>query len=81
MSTPASDQFKKMQDHGRIAFEGFMAVYRNGGNHILLVAPSLDSLSDAWDKIVEIPPLVRESAQHVLIVKAGAEPRAQEEER
>jgi hypothetical protein len=61
--------FNRVKDHERVAFEAYMAIYRNHGDHVILASPTIDGLSDIWDKNCDLP-LNREIVQHVLIVNA-----------
>jgi hypothetical protein len=72
MSTNKLDsttQFAALRDHDRVAFDAYTAIYRNHGKHVGRVAPTLDALADMWLQIVG-EPLDRDSAQHVVIIKA-----------
>lgn len=62
--------FSDCRDHDRHAFEAYLAVWRNDGNHVVIAAPTLDALAEAWDQIVDGIPLDRDAAQHVFIISA-----------
>ena len=61
--------FTKVKDHDRVAFEAYMAIYRNHGDHVILASPTLDGLADIWDKNCDVP-LDRAAAQKVFIISA-----------
>lgn len=63
----SSTLFAKRSDHGRIAFECHMAIWRNHGEHVVIAAPSLEALANAWLQVVGVP-LNRAIAQEVVIV-------------
>jgi hypothetical protein len=65
----SSLMFTKVYDHGRVAFEAYMAIYRNDGDHLILAAPTLDALAESWEGVAGLP-LNREQAQKVFIVSA-----------
>jgi len=63
-------RFTKIEDHGRVAFEAYVAIYRNDGkNHIVLGSPTVDGLAKIWFSVAGVP-LDREKAQRVRIIKA-----------
>lgn len=61
--------FTKLTDNGRVAFEAYMAIYGNHGDHVILASPTIDGLSDIWDRNCDLP-LNRDAVQHVYIVTA-----------
>jgi len=66
----STDQFEKVEDHGRIAFSACAAVWnRRDGTHVALCAPTIEELERAWEAIVNHA-LDRERVQKVLIISA-----------
>lgn len=69
----ASTQFKKQKDHDRVAFEAYVAISSNSGSHMMVGAPTLNALAEAWAQVTGIP-LDRRMAQRVFIVSAMSKP-------
>lgn len=68
--TESSVQFVPVKDHDRVAYKAYAAIWKNGGKHVMLAAPTLDKLAEVWDQIVGTP-LNRETSQAVVILKDG----------
>ncbi len=64
----ATDQFMATKYNGQIAFEAYIAVNGNGGNHVILASPTLDKLEKVWTDFC-VTGLEKERVQHVLIIR------------
>jgi len=75
MTLPTTHQFRSATTQsGKRAFEAYVAIYANNGKHMMIGAPTLEALKDAWLQVTEsttdLNPI---GAQHVWIVRADSE--------
>ena len=70
-----TDQFSKvtLPQAPKTSFAAFVAVWTNGGNHVVIGAPTLEGLEDAWSKITS-GTLNPKHAQRIAISKLEAKP-------
>ena len=58
---------------GKKAFEAYCAVFRNDDKNIVIAAPTIEALQEAWRKFDNGTELNVEAVQHVYIVSADNE--------
>ena len=74
MTLPTTTQFRSATTQsGKKAFEAWCAVHRNGEKNIVIAAPTIEALREAWGKFDEGCNLNAEAAQHVWIVAFDSE--------
>ena len=55
MMQEPSHQFVVIKDHERKAYKAFMAIWGNQRRHVVIAAPTLDTLEERWFEIVHVP--------------------------
>ena len=73
-SLPTTTQFRSSTTQsGKRAFEAWCAVHRNGEKNIVIAAPTIEALQEAWKQFDNSSELRVEAAQHVWIVAFNGE--------